>query len=205
MRRLIDSEVISDALKVLEVQGNQRYVSSPLALNAVISLVITRTCAALIFRVASGFSSGSGSGSSKRGRESFSRGDIVRRMEEDRERVCLSPYYHYPFRSSPLSDLPSSDWNANGTAQKTSRTNMDTPNPTPRSPFHQHPPEDSILISKPYPLPKSQFEYFAVYPRFTRFRYGEGQVVGKTKNEYEYAPSSSSCSRCSSYCTYGRG
>lgn len=204
MRRLIDPEVVSDALKVLEVQGNQRYVSSPLALNAIPPLVIIRTCAALIYRVASG--SSSGSGSSKRGRESFSRGDIVRRMEEDRERVCLSPCYRYPFRSSPLSDLLSSDWNANGTAQKTSRTNMDTPNPTPRSPFHQHPPEDSILISKPYPLPKSQLEYFTVHPRFTRFRYGEGQIVSKTKNEYEYAPSSSSsCSRCSSYCTYGRG
>jgi hypothetical protein len=31
------------------------------------------------------------SSSSKRGREAFSKGDIVRRMEEDRERVCLLP------------------------------------------------------------------------------------------------------------------
>jgi hypothetical protein len=40
------------------------------------------------------------SSSSKRGREAFSKGDIVRRMEEDRERVCL---LSFSFFTSPIS------------------------------------------------------------------------------------------------------
>jgi hypothetical protein len=64
---LIDPDIVGVALKALDGQNNRGWV---------VSLVMGKE---LMFRESS----------SKRGREAFSKGDIVRRMEEDRERVCL--------------------------------------------------------------------------------------------------------------------